>query len=410
MLYSDGHVWKKSADTDLFDIPMGSYHGAEVCDLIGLFILDKLQSILPDGEFGLYRDDGLAVIDDGTAIEMERISKTIRSVMSGIGFKITIEAGAKITNFLDITLDLRNNRYHPFRKENSRTSYIHCKSNHPFHIKKEIPKMVQKRLSSLSKDQQAFEENKDHYEEALAKSGYKEKLSFDKPNGQNQPKRRTRRKKAIFFNAPFCSSTKTNIGKEFFKLVNHHFKKDHPYHSIFNRNTIKLSYSCMRNVRSIIQSHNRKVLEQANGPQDDEHPSCNCRKKPECPLDGNCLTSNVIYKATVTTSNGTKDYIGSTGGTFKKRFYGHKHSFAHPEKRSSTELSKYVWSAKDRGEEPKISWSIVHRVKRPGDSAPRICSTCNLERIAIAMADRRRSLNTRSELTGACVHFRKSYF
>lgn len=166
----------------------------------------------------------------------------------------------------------------------------------------------------------------------------------------------------------------------------------------------------MRNVRSYIQAHNQQLLEQLNGFQDDELHHCNCRNKADCPSNGKYLTSNVIYKASVTTSSGTKDYIGSTGGTFKTRYYGHKRSFAHQSKRLSTELSKHVWNAKDRGEKPAISWSIVYQTKRSGDSIPRTCSTCNLERIAIATADRRRSLNKRSELTGACVHFRKSYF
>ena len=31
---------------------------------------------------------------------------------------------------------------------------------------------------------------------------------------------------------------------------------------------------------------------------------CNCRNKDLCPLNGACLTSNVIYEATVTTTTG----------------------------------------------------------------------------------------------------------
>ena len=40
---------------------MGSINGAEVCDLIGLFSLNKIKTskILTDNEFGLYKDDGL---------------------------------------------------------------------------------------------------------------------------------------------------------------------------------------------------------------------------------------------------------------------------------------------------------------------------------------------------------------
>ena len=41
----------------------------------------------------------------------------------------------------------------------------------------------------------------------------------------------------------------------------------------------------------------------APAPQPD---TCNCRKKPDCPLEGNCLQTNVIYQATVTTEKASK--------------------------------------------------------------------------------------------------------
>ena len=44
---------------------------------------------------------------------------------------------------------------------------------------------------------------------------------------------------------------KTNIGKVFFKLLHKHFLKTHKFHKIFSKNTVKLSYSRMRNMASI---------------------------------------------------------------------------------------------------------------------------------------------------------------
>ena len=45
---------------------MGSFDGAECCELIGLYMLNKLtegkHSLFNKGSLGLYRDDGLAVI------------------------------------------------------------------------------------------------------------------------------------------------------------------------------------------------------------------------------------------------------------------------------------------------------------------------------------------------------------
>jgi hypothetical protein len=44
----------------MFHVAMGSYDGAEICELVGLFILDKLRAEFKNDNIGLYRDDGLA--------------------------------------------------------------------------------------------------------------------------------------------------------------------------------------------------------------------------------------------------------------------------------------------------------------------------------------------------------------
>ena len=49
---------------------------------------------------------------------------------------------------------------------------------------------------------------------------------------------------------PFSSTLKTNISKEFQKLVDKPFTKKGPFNKILNRNTIKISYSCMPNIES----------------------------------------------------------------------------------------------------------------------------------------------------------------
>ena len=39
---------------------MGAYDGAQVADLVGLLVLDKIKKEIPEISFGLYRDDGIA--------------------------------------------------------------------------------------------------------------------------------------------------------------------------------------------------------------------------------------------------------------------------------------------------------------------------------------------------------------
>ena len=57
---------------------------------------------------------------------------------------------------------------------------MNLNSNHPYLIKREIPSMIQKRLSSLSKTEEKFKKIKMPYESALKNSGFKTSLSYVK--------------------------------------------------------------------------------------------------------------------------------------------------------------------------------------------------------------------------------------
>ena len=83
----------------------------------------------------------------------------------------------------------------------------------------------------------------------------------------------------------------------------------------------------MPNVKQIISSHNRNV--QKTEPNTTFTNTCNCRDHSKCPLDNKCLTSGVIYQATVTKQDiGTYEtYIGLTENTFKARYSAHMSNF-----------------------------------------------------------------------------------
>ena len=100
-------------------------------------------------------------------------------------------------------------------------------------------------------------------------------------------------------------------------------------HKIFNRNTVKVSYSCMSNVKSIITSHNTRIKSQ---PQDISAEICNCRNKHACPLQNKCMSKDdIVYKATISAGNtqDTKHYIGMTSNTLTERYRNHIKSFTH---------------------------------------------------------------------------------
>ena len=105
---------------------MGSYDGAETCELIGIYMLSLIASKFKD-EVRLYRDDGLAVCK-ATPKEIEKTKKEVCNVFKSKGLKITIDANKKIVHFLD---DLTDGSYKPYMKPNNKLSYVHQQSNHP---------------------------------------------------------------------------------------------------------------------------------------------------------------------------------------------------------------------------------------------------------------------------------------
>ena len=194
-------------------------------------------------------------------------------------------------------LNVKDGTYKPYRKPNNDPVYINCLSNHPPNIIREIPKSINKSISEISSNENIFNNATTLYENALKASGFNEKLSYITPTTRNEDEeeKRQRKRKIIWFNPPYSANVKTNIGRIFFKLLNKHFPKQNPLHKIFNHNTVKISYSCMRNISSIISSHNKVLLSEK-----DVVYGCNCRKKNTCPLENKCLTPKVVYRAEIT--------------------------------------------------------------------------------------------------------------
>ncbi|XP_048586236.1 uncharacterized protein LOC116612823 [Nematostella vectensis] len=106
--------WHKKGNST-FDVTMGSYDGAETCELVGNFLLSQLQ-------------------------------------------------------------DLNIN---PFTKPNAPLQYVHRESNHPPTITKNIPASINKRLSTLSSDKETFDQAAPPYQKALDESGYNYTLHYE---------------------------------------------------------------------------------------------------------------------------------------------------------------------------------------------------------------------------------------
>ncbi len=89
VLFNDGKPWKKKDSNSLFDVTMGSYAGAEICELVGLFILNKLGQKFGKENIGLYRDDGLAIMKSKSARLADKTRKELHKCFEQFGLKIT---------------------------------------------------------------------------------------------------------------------------------------------------------------------------------------------------------------------------------------------------------------------------------------------------------------------------------
>lgn len=374
---------------------MGSFDGAESCELVVCYMLSLLQPKYGNS-IGLYRDDGLG-ISTGTPQENERMKKDICKTFRDNELRITIEANKKVVNFLDVTLNLDSGLHKPYMKPNNTLKYVNIKSNHPPAVLKNIPIGINKRLSGISSNEEVFNNAAPAYQKALDDNGYNYKLNYEKPD---QPKA-NRKRNIVWYNPPYDQNVKTNIGKEFLNIIDKCFPTNNKLHKIFNRNTVKISYSCMPNVEAIIEGNNKKLLRTSVNPEPEM--KCNCPKNAKCPLDGKCLSKDIVYRATVTCGNTTETYVGLTATSFKSRYANHKASFKTETKRNATELSKHIWYLKDNNLNYAIKWNLLCRAPHYSNITKR-CNLCIEEKFYILCKPENATLNKRNELVSKCRH------
>ena len=383
---------------------MGSHDGAETCELIGTYLLSHITKLFGHN-VGLYRDDGLGLVQ-ATPRQAELLKKKLCELFKKHSLRITVDTNKRNVNYLDVNLDLHTGISAPYNKPNNKPTYVHAKSNHPPSILKNIPLSVNNRLSSISSDADVFNSNIQVYQKALEESGHQHQLKYDKPT---TARNRQRKRHILWYNPPYSKNVSTNVGKTFIKTIKTEFPPSHPLHKIFNCNNLKVSYSCMPNVERIMNMHNKAISNNSTTPDPSTNTrACNCRRRDQCPLNGQCLQKGIIYQAKVIADNSSKaeTYIGLTETTFKTRYNNHKSSFNLIHKKSNTELSNHVWKLKDSNINYSIEWSIVRRA-RPYSPAVQRCSLCNWEKYYIICHPNEASLNKRSELVSTCRHSHK---
>ena len=370
----EGNVWVKKNEQD-FDVSMGSMDGAEVSELVGIYLTSRMMEEFDKDYFGIYRDDGLIIVKGGGP-EADRARKKLVTIFKNEDLKITTECNITKVDFLDIVMDLTNDTTKPFKKPNSTTKYISIASSHPPSIIKSIPLSVSRRLTKISSSKEMFDQEVNHYQAAIDQAGHTDKLEFmEEVHSEAGSRSKRKARDVIWFNPPWSNNVRTNVGSKFISLLKKHFPRNSPLYCIFNCKKVKVSYKTTRNMNAVVAVHNKQVLSSKDDFQSDS--GCNCRGGVEtCPMRGKCLEREMIYKAEVRTNQGSRHYFGQTARSFKERHYGHTSDLRHRSKRNSTSLSKFVWRLRDiAGEDPEITWSKL-KFAKPYSLGSKKCSLC----------------------------------
>ena len=151
----------------------------------------------------------------------------------------------------------------------------------------------------------------------------------------------------------------------------------------------------MPNVKSIINKH-KTVLDPSTNNSERTY---NCKNKEKCPLQEKCLTSNIMYKATLTSNQDNYQHkiYGITETKSKQRYANHIKSFRHEKHQSNTELSNELWIIKHNNYTPNIVWEILRKHHTYSPNTKR-CSLCLNEKLEIARHKGRNLVNKRSEI------------
>ena len=221
--------------------------------------MSAISHLVPQAYLGLYRDDALIGLK-ASGRDLEHLKQQIEKVFKENNFNIDAQVDVKVINFLDVTLDLKSRSYQPYKKPIDQPVYVHVGSDHAPTHKKSIAEGVNKRISMLSSSEKIFNDNKAVYQEALNQAGHKYNMVYDASVGLEKKKKRKRQRDICYFNPPFTASVSTCVARMFLDLIDKHFPKGHPLHRFFNRNTVKVSYRSMRNIKAIVDSHNRRIL------------------------------------------------------------------------------------------------------------------------------------------------------
>ena len=87
---------------------MSGYDGAELCKLLGLYLVDLVTKEFGKQNINLYRDTGLSFFENISLLDSDKTKKTLFTTFKSDGLSITGECNLTVTDFLDLTFDLKS--------------------------------------------------------------------------------------------------------------------------------------------------------------------------------------------------------------------------------------------------------------------------------------------------------------
>ena len=159
------------------DVTSGSCNGAEICGLVGIYLLSLLANIIDKNNSGLYLGDGLILLYNVNGQ---------KCIVKNRNFKIEIQTHLKVSSFLDVTFSLVNGTYRPYKKPIDSLLYINTSSNHYPQVIKQLPTSIKERLSKIKSSKEVFSASKYEYKTALNSSYQQTELIFNKKEQSKQ--------------------------------------------------------------------------------------------------------------------------------------------------------------------------------------------------------------------------------
>ena len=115
--YHHGEPRMRKNGEEEFEVQMGCHNGAEICELVATFILNKISLIMQEqSNVILYRDNVLGTFRNLSRPNTERKKKEIIKIFKSFELSIAVTTNVTSANYLDVNFDLTTDIYKPYRK------------------------------------------------------------------------------------------------------------------------------------------------------------------------------------------------------------------------------------------------------------------------------------------------------